>query len=92
MKNLFEKIYLINKDIKWSVENTGVYLINVKKGEGLFLEYPEAALWDFLSSSVPGDNIISMVEAISGMNREMTEVWIEDTLLKWEREGLVVKG
>jgi hypothetical protein len=54
--------------VKWAVELRGVLLVDGSGVRSRFLEYPEAAAWDFLSRRDPRDRIVEKLGATAGLS------------------------
>lgn len=79
------------QDICWTVENNGLLLIDRTAGTVIHMDYPDAALWDFVSREIPLPKIIAMMSAITGKSAQDTKIRIAETLARWERTTLLIR-
>ncbi len=84
--------YTCAKEIKWAVETDGIIIIQPSLNRAIKLVYPEAALWDLLSRRLSLEQIIEMIAAISGKDRDESEKWVSGTCNTWMKTGLIQKG
>lgn len=75
--------------IVWSVEMRGIFLINQLTNLSIFLNYPEAMIWEMLVCKKDRDQIQKAVRLVSNMNDEQTEHFVGRTLKDWADSGWV---
>jgi hypothetical protein len=77
-------------DVVWAVEPSGVRLINRGSGSTLCLQYPEAALWDFVSRRVHPPESLRMYASVAGISPAEADVAIKLILTEWTDKGWLV--
>lgn len=75
--------------VRWAVETNSI-LISDGRTELVRIDYPEAALWDFVSRRRRADRCVPLMAYIAGLDAVSAERLINDTLDAWERAGFVV--
>jgi hypothetical protein len=84
--------YRFSPQIEWSVEDDGIRIFHPVSGAKWRLEYPEAALWDFLTRQLPWPRIVKMMKVIAAMEETQTTVWIKERVEDWKRMGWLMEG
>lgn len=74
--------------VAWSVEEGGIRIADGGRGAAAFLEYPEAAIWDFALRGIPEDRAVVMLAAIAAiapapMDVDAARALYRRTIKKW---------
>lgn len=75
--------------VRWSVEVDGITLLREPAGKSLFLGYPDAALWDFLSRGLREREILSRMRALLKSDEAGARAEIFRILARLERDGFL---
>jgi hypothetical protein len=84
-------LFVCAPGISWSVEIYGIRIIDAGGGASCFLEYPEAALWDFMTRGYDFDRVRRLVGLIGGMDPKGIEGLAAKTLVRWIARGFLVQ-
>lgn len=60
--------------------------------ESFELQYPEAALWDFLSRGIPRERLVGMMSVLQCSTPRSAEQWVELKITEWLRSGWLIEG
>ena len=70
-------------DVRWIVEEWGIRVFHVEKGQILSLEYPEAAVWDLLSRDPREETIVSKLSAILAWPESRSRGLLRSSIRRW---------
>jgi hypothetical protein len=77
-------------DVTWMVESDGVRVVTLAGGLRTRLEYPEAALWDFIVRGISAARTTAMMKHIGAFaTDEDTQAFVADRLHAWQQRGLI---
>jgi hypothetical protein len=83
--------YECTRGLHWTVETTGLLLVRPDTGVCCALEYPEAAVWDFLARGYGQPQMARMLRHIGGFREDAEAAqFIRDRLQAWQEAGLIV--
>ena len=82
------KRYTIPSHVRWSVE-THYLLLWAPSGNAQTIDYPQAAIWDFITRNYNVNDIIARLSIITNCTEhEMKKLYIESTN-EWVRNGVL---
>ncbi len=85
-------LYKSRPGVKWVVERECIVVISEGIKDHIILNYPEAALWDYLSRELEYGRICGDMALLLGKKRSEAERWISACLKNWKRMGLLEKA
>ena len=74
--------------VKWTVETTGIRVWG--SIDSKFLDYPEAAIWDFLSRGYDETKILRLLAPIANLDAAACRRLLDQTLQIWAAQGLLL--
>jgi hypothetical protein len=80
----------ISPDIIWIIEAKGILVTNTKNSHGLFLRYPEAAVWSILVKYGISAKAINILSAICKTTEKRSAKLIENSINEWKIQGLII--
>ncbi len=83
-----ESVWTIRPEVRWVVESHGVRILPEDKRAGVWLGYPDAALWDFVDRRLARDRRDRLLAVLTNQGPEAAGVWAERLLCSWEQQGL----
>ena len=84
-----KKNYQSRSGISWVVEKNGIRLFKEMTGNSIFLNYPEAALWDLISQGYSYLRAEMVLSRIFSMDPAETQKMMNDSLEYLEKEGFL---
>ncbi len=75
--------------IRWTVDQSGIVLINENSGESCFAGYPEAALWDLMQRGYSFAKIVELFSSIIMENEAIAEEIAAVTFRRWIEQGFL---
>jgi len=69
----------------WVVESRGVRILS--RDGTVFLQYPEAAVWDLMARGQTLPVVIEKVMLIAGLDRERAQALVDECARKWTVYG-----
>ena len=88
-KDIDLKKCIINPDISWIVDHASVKLINENTNTVKILNYPEAAIWDFITRGYPTEKLILLISKIAYINTSHATTIINDTIESLYKQGFL---
>ena len=82
--------YRCSQGVRWSVSTGGIALVNAA-GETAFLEYPQAAAWDFVSRGFSFEQAVRMLCTIASLNTEQAGRFLAASLEEWVEAGFLLR-
>jgi hypothetical protein len=79
----------LNDGTLYTIDDKGVSVINKNREEGLFIQYPEAAVWLILVQEYNHQKSLKLLVAILNENEEYCVSLINKCLLLWREMGLL---
>lgn len=76
-------------DVRWTVETDGVVLCREPDGYSRKLEYPQAALWDFLVHRNTIEEMLPKLALVAGLSWEEAELLLSETMQELQQEGFL---
>lgn len=73
-----------NKNILFAIDTKGTSVVNKNDGTTLFIEYPEAAVWNILIEHDNTEKSLQMLMAILEKNKTETKKFISQCLKRWK--------
>lgn len=83
------KRYRAGSNTGWTAEINGIKVFSKTADHMTIIPYPEAALWDLLQQKYSTDQIIPIISAFTGKDRQNVEKMIENNIHKWLEDGLI---
>lgn len=84
--------YSCHPKVTWVVETHGLLLIHHALDKSLRLEYPEAAVWDFVSQGYEYSRMVYLVAKIASIEREECDSIIRNCLEKLIAQNFLLKS
>ncbi len=81
--------YQCTPSTRWVVELDRIVVVNQMTGTVRSLEYPRAALWDFIARGYSYDQIIPMLCSIASLQRDAIEELVGQSLEQWTQAGFL---
>jgi hypothetical protein len=81
--------FQIHSDVCYTVDSSGVSVINKDNHKAIFISYPEAAVWLVLNQKYTQDKSISLIGAILDDMEEDSLKYVDSCISKWKDLGLV---
>jgi hypothetical protein len=86
---LSQKTYTLSPHLKWLVETNGIYIIKEDTEDGVFLKYPEAAIWDLVSQGCDLNHIIPFINHICSTDSYESNRIIMTSIEQWADLGFI---
>ena len=78
--------YKCSENIKYIVEPSSIRIVDVTRGHTLVVDYPQAAIWDFLCRGYSRSKIKKLLVIIADVTQDHAESLIDDFLCMLIRE------
>ena len=82
--------YRCSQGVRWSVATRGIVLVNAAGGTA-FLEYPQAAAWDFVSRGFSFEQTVPLLCAIESLDAEQAGRFLAASLEEWVEAGFLLR-
>lgn len=82
--------YRVENNVKWTVELHSIMLWD-QEGCVHDIEYPQAAVWDFVSRGYSTSDIISRITHIATLTQAEASILVNDTLNQWLNMNVIGK-
>jgi hypothetical protein len=90
--HLMEKGQRISVGVSWLVEDAGIRVFGPQATSSRLVEYPEAAVWDFVTRGYPLDVIVSRLRCLDPRLAGNAANWVACVLDGWVDDGLLARG
>ena len=77
--------------VKSVVELTGIMISNPVSDKTVFLEYPKAAVWDFISRDYSFSQVVKLISAITSLAELEVEQFVLECLNEWTDAGFLIR-
>jgi hypothetical protein len=84
--------YMQNPDVSYTVESSGLILINKRTGDKYSIGYPQAAVWDLIIKNYTFDKIARMISNILIVTKSHANSIVLDSLEFLYKKGLILEG
>jgi hypothetical protein len=78
---------IIAPAIKWTVEKSGILIVDTEKDQCQLMDCRESAVWELFAQNYALEKAIPMLQAIAGLDRKNAEVLYQESLSKWLQAG-----
>jgi hypothetical protein len=84
-------VYRAALHVRWVIDNCRIQVVDEKVNRVRQLDYPEAAIWDFVSRGRSLDQTLQMLCAIYPIDTHEAERMVRLCLQEWVQDGLVME-
>ena len=91
MQNNLIENYSISPDVKWSVETYHILMWD-PSGNVHTVEYPQAAIWDFMTRQYKAHDIINRLAFIIERSEQDIESLYVETVKQWINNGILIQS
>ncbi len=91
MQNVLIENYSISPSVKWSVETYHILLWD-PSGNVQIVEYPQAAIWDFVTRQYYPHDIINKLSFITDRTEQENKSLYNQTINEWIHNGILIKS
>lgn len=81
--------FQLHSGVYYTVDYSGVSVLNKSTQKTVFIPYPEASVWLVLNQKYPQDKSISMIEAILDGFEEDSLNYVNNCISKWKDLDLI---
>ena len=85
-------IYSCHPKVKWVVEAHGLILIHHELEKSLTLNYPDAAVWDFVCQGFSYFRMVNLMTKITSTSFEGADRLVRNCLENLEKKGFLLKS
>lgn len=85
-------LYSCHPRVKWVVEAYGLILVHHELEKSLTLNYPEAAVWDFVCQGFIYFRMVNLMTKIASTSFEEADIIVRNCLENLTEKGFILKS